>query len=164
MAGELELAGQMVRLTQAAERKTTRPRDSLKTRLATALAKVSEPVEHSTLTARFGPNVGKPLRELAEAGFIKYRVYGTLGRGTQHEYLPVSVPWRTEAEPAAAPKKHLTKTQLAAAKNSAATNAEAYEPWPFFSEKFLPYVKFMDARMQRRYRKTAAHFGIQVPA
>lgn len=40
---------------------------------------------------------------------------------------------------------------------------EIYRPWPFYSEKFLPYVKFMDAHMRRRYLRTAKIYGHKAP-
>lgn len=40
---------------------------------------------------------------------------------------------------------------------------ECYRPWPFYDVKFLPYVKYMDAKMARRYRRTAKIYGDKIP-
>lgn len=43
------------------------------------------------------------------------------------------------------------------------TPQESRNPWPFYDQKFLPYVRFMDAKMRRRYVRTAKIYGHAVP-
>lgn len=160
---ELGLASAMLRLSTREERLTTRAHITLKMRIALVIATATEPVEHATLTTRFGYSIGKPLRELEATGHIKHRAGAGLGLGEQREYLPAHVAWPTQCVVAKTAPKKLTKTQATAAAESKKTIQASRQPWPFYDVKFLPYVRFMDAKMKRRYARTAALFGHKVP-
>jgi hypothetical protein len=160
---DIELASAMVRFTQREERKSLGLRVTLKARLAAVIVTAKEPVEYVTLATRFGHNVGKPLRELEREGRIKHRVSRGLTSGTHREYLPCAAEWPTAVEPVEAKPKKLSQRQ----KNACAASVEAikdeYRPWPFYDVKFLPYLKYFDPKMQRRYRRAAEFYGHTVP-
>lgn len=148
------------------------------------LASTTTPATVKDVALIFGNGAIDALEGLVFDGLVQRRKTFTKGRPYQH--IPAGRAWpalehtladsiRLKAQRDANRKRAgkgarpiaevIAKLERAVVANDTVPEPqrECYRPWPFYDEKFLPYVRFMDAKMKKRYLRTAKIYGHKVP-
>lgn len=167
----------------------TTPRVGFRDKLQAYFEATNVPVTRDDVRLIFGSGALDALDGLVFDGLVQRRKTFTKGRPYQHiaagkewpphVVSPIDAARRKSARDAErkrankpAPSLAFTLVKLQRAMTASLARAQKLgvqaatdqrKPWPFYDEKFLPYVRFMDAKMKRRYVRTAEIYGHQLP-
>jgi len=163
---------------------TAAPRVTLRDRVLAHFEASLAPALVKDLVAALGNGVPDVLEGLVFDGLVQRRK--TFTKGRPYQYLALGRTWPPHEVTAADSSARKAERDRArkrkgegdrpiadailklerAIKTDAELSEQSFElyrAWPFYSEKFLPYVRFMDAKMKRRYLRTAKIYGHKTP-